>query len=98
LDISTATIVGQTVHDPAIVLALGAILTGLIKLATLALAGIAGRLLNTKLNVENSTWKQKLVLRGKQNRGERRQTSLREPGVGQTAGQPRKAGGSPALD
>lgn len=63
MDSSTATIVNQTVHDPALALAIGAILTGLIKLATLAVAGIAGRLLHTKLNVENSTWKQKLALR-----------------------------------
>jgi len=63
MEISTVTVVGQSIHDPAVVLAFGAILTGLIKLATLALAGIAGRLLNTKLNVENSTWKQKLAFR-----------------------------------
>jgi hypothetical protein len=63
MDISTATLVGQTVHDPAIVVAFGAVLTGLVKLASLVIAGFAGRYLNTKLNVENSTWKQKIALR-----------------------------------
>lgn len=63
MDISTTTVLGQTVHDPAIVIAFGAVLTAILKLATLAIAGLAGRLLNTKLNVENSTWKQKIALR-----------------------------------
>jgi hypothetical protein len=63
MDISTATIVGQTVHDPAIALAIGAVLTGLIKLALLAVTGLVGRLVNTKFNVENSTWKQKIAYR-----------------------------------
>lgn len=63
MDISTATAVGQTINDPEIVLAVGAILTGLLKLATLAIAGLAGRWLNTKLHVEDSTWKQKIALR-----------------------------------
>jgi hypothetical protein len=63
MDTSTATLVGQTVHDPAVVLAFGAVLTGLLKLVSLISVGLAGRLMNTKLNVENSTWKQKLALR-----------------------------------
>lgn len=63
MDISTTTVVFQTVHDPAVVVAIGAVLTALVKLALIAIAGLAGRLLNTKLQVENSTWKQKLALR-----------------------------------
>lgn len=63
MDLSTATVVGQTLHDSTVTLAIGAILTSLVKLASLVIAGFAGRLLNTKLNVENSTWKQKLALR-----------------------------------
>lgn len=67
MDISTASVVSQSVHDSAVVLAFGAMLTAgltaLIKIATLVLAGYAGRLINTKLNVENSTWKQKIAFR-----------------------------------
>ena len=63
MDISSSTIVGQTLNDPGIVLAFGVILTALVKIATLAVAGLAGRWLNTKLHVEDSTWKQKLALR-----------------------------------
>lgn len=63
MDISTITVVGQTARDPAVVLAFGAVVTGLIKLALLAITGLAGRLINTRLHVENSTWKQKIALR-----------------------------------
>ena len=63
MDISSSTIVGQTLRDPGMAIAAGAILTALIKIATLALAGMVGRLLNTKLHVEDSTWKQKVALR-----------------------------------
>ena len=63
MDTSTGTVVGQTLNDPAVLLAFGALLTALVKVAMLAIAGMAGRLINTKLNVENSTWKQKIALR-----------------------------------
>lgn len=63
MDISTTTVVLQTIRDPAVVVAFGAVLAALLKLAFLALAGLGGRLLNTMLHVQNSTWKQKLALR-----------------------------------
>ena len=63
MNLSTATIVGQTMTDPGMAVAISVILGGVLKLVLLAVAGLVGRLINTKINVENSTWKQKLAFR-----------------------------------
>ena len=63
MDISTATVVGATIHDSQVVAAFNGLLTEAIKLLTLFVGTLIGVLVNKKLHAENSSWKQTLAFR-----------------------------------
>ncbi len=63
MDISTATIAGQVVHDGQVAAAFNQFLIALLTLASTAVATLGGVFIKTKLNAENSTWKQKIAYR-----------------------------------
>lgn len=63
MDISTSTVVGQVVRDGQVVAAFNQFVISLLGLVTTAVATLGGLLIRTKLNAENSTWKQKLAYR-----------------------------------
>lgn len=63
MDISTQTLVGQTLSDPRVSASIAQLAAAALAAVLSVVATLLGKFIKTKLNAENSTWKQKIAYR-----------------------------------